>query len=489
MNHVYDYIIVGSGISGLYCGYKLLEKKKENFLILEKNQIIGGRIKTFSIGSNKVPMGAGIGRYKKDILLKKLLTELDIQTKAYKSNYFYSDKLVIKNIYNMLYNIRKHVDNKTPLKNKFESLFSKNISDHFYKTLKIQNDITYSDLVLYIYENIKKLLQNRNGPERDDFDILVYNNILFMYNIILNNINDEVNNQEYVPATFREYVIDLIGVDNYQILSKNLSFTDYEGEDALLSVLYYGFDDNYEVNENISIKWNDLIDKLHSKLSNQIRTGCTVVNFQKLYDENFKVTCDQMIRTDNCFSQEQHFVCKKIIFANNLNVIKKFKKVYEIVKTNPFLRVYCQVDLQKSIGFLEKLRKNGSTIVDNELSKIININRDEGLFMITYSDNENADILSKYIENTPQNIRFFENYLIDALSLKFNDIKIINIYSFYWTEGTHYFQTKEPLSLDENIQKMQNPFENVYVVGECISKNQGWVEGALESVESVLSNL
>jgi len=486
--NVYDYIIIGSGISGLYCGHRLLEKQK-NFLILEKNQIVGGRVKTFAVGSNKVAMGAGVGRNKKDTLLKKLLNDLNVQNKTYNSNFFYSDKMVVKNIYNILYNIRPQLRKDTPLKTTFDNVFSKNISDHFYKTLKITNDITYENLVIHIYSNIKKLLQNRNSTEQDDFDRLVYNNILVLYNVIINSINDQVNYMEYDPKTFREYVVDILGIENYELLTKNLSFTDYEGEDALLSVLYYGFDDNYEPSEIISIKWDDLLDKLHSKLSTQIRTGCTVVSFQNLADNTFKIVCDQMVKTDNCFSQQQTFICKKVIFANNMDVIKKYKKVYEIVKHQPFLRVYCQVDVSGSSGFLNKLRKNGSTVVDNELCKIININRDEGLFMIAYCDNENAETLSKYIENTPQNIYFFQNYIIDALSLKLEDIKIENIYGFYWTVGTHYYQSKNPLTIDNDIEKLQNPFENVYVVGECVSKNQGWVEGALESVEKIFKKL
>ena len=75
---IYDYIIIGSGISGLYSGYQLLKKNITNFLIFEKNEYIGGRIKTFPIEDHKVSMGAGIGR-KRDINLKKLLEELGIE--------------------------------------------------------------------------------------------------------------------------------------------------------------------------------------------------------------------------------------------------------------------------------------------------------------------------------------------------------------------------------------------------------------------------
>jgi monoamine oxidase len=62
-----------------------------------------------------------------------------------------------------------------------------------------------------------------------------------------------------------------------------------------------------------------------------------------------------------------------------------------------------------------------------------------------------------------------------------------DVVKFYWEHGTHYYK---PLSArwkdrDEFIRYAQNPVAGIYLVGECISKNQGWTEGALESVRAV----
>jgi hypothetical protein len=64
----------------------------------------------------------------------------------------------------------------------------------------------------------------------------------------------------------------------------------------------------------------------------------------------------------------------------------------------------------------------------------------------------------------------------------------------YWERGTHYFTP-----LDEkygtrkqhiaHLQRPQSPKRGVYVVGEAVSARQGWCEGALESVENVLSEI
>ena len=42
-------------------------------------------------------------------------------------------------------------------------------------------------------------------------------------------------------------------------------------------------------------------------------------------------------------------------------------------------------------------------------------------------------------------------------------------------------------SRDEFIDKAQHPEKGILVVGEAISRNQGWTEGALESVKAVLT--
>jgi monoamine oxidase len=73
---------------------------------------------------------------------------------------------------------------------------------------------------------------------------------------------------------------------------------------------------------------------------------------------------------------------------------------------------------------------------------------------------------------------------ISSGSLKLNEIV-----SYYWNIGTHYYK---PLPHDYKnrnafIKTAQHPMSNLLVVGEMISTNQGWVEGALESVDAVVN--
>ena len=126
------------------------------------------------------------------------------------------------------------------------------------------------------------------------------------------------------------------------------------------------------------------------------------------------------------------------------------------------------------------------TILKTPLQKIIPINAEKGIYMIAYSDNKSALYLKKYIVNTHLNREMFCRLLDDALGVK---LKITAIRSYYWAEGTHYY---DPLpdnfkNREEFLRSVQHPQENLAVVGEAVSIHQGWVEGALESVQRAIT--
>jgi len=119
----YDFIIIGAGISGLYCAYKLLLKNPNlKILILEKNskKDIGGRVGNYLFEGVSVVKGAGIGRKEKDVLLYKLLSDLNISSNEFKSMHNYSNNLLnkcnVKKIFNLLK--KKYIEEKSKYINK-----------------------------------------------------------------------------------------------------------------------------------------------------------------------------------------------------------------------------------------------------------------------------------------------------------------------------------------------------------------------------------
>jgi hypothetical protein len=127
-------------------------------------------------------------------------------------------------------------------------------------------------------------------------------------------------------------------------------------------------------------------------------------------------------------------------------------------------------------------------IVTGVIQKIIPIDKDKGIYMISYSDNGNAKLLKNRLENNERNREYYSRKLETALNIKKDSLELLGIKGFYWDIGTHYYKPLDQSkyrSRKQFIREAQNPEENIYIVGEVVSRKQGWSEGALESVEAV----
>jgi hypothetical protein len=115
--------------------------------------------------------------------------------------------------------------------------------------------------------------------------------------------------------------------------------------------------------------------------------------------------------------------------------------------------------------------------VEPPLQKIIPW-KDKGVYMISYSDNKSAE----YVKDL--NFTDLEKLVLKTTGCR---IKILDKLVFYFNVGTHYYKPLDPIFSDRSkfLRVAQNPSQNLYVIGEGFSKNQGWCEGALESVKSL----
>jgi len=188
-----------------------------------------------------------------------------------------------------------------------------------------------------------------------------------------------------------------------------------------------------------------------------------------------------------------NYSAKKVVMATTVDALRQvFPKnaIYNDIEPQPFMRVYGKFD-KSSVGILKQVLP-GFTYVDLPIQKIIPIDRDKGVYMIVYNDNASTLALKKKCENNLKNREFYEKSLEDVLALPKGSLHLIAIRSFYWKYGTHYYK---PLNKslyktrDEFIRKAQRPCDNIYVVGELVSRNQGWTEGALESVVEIIREI
>jgi len=396
---IYDIIIIGSGMGGLYSAYNIKKMSPNTtFLILEKykKQWIGGRTSNEMFYGTEIVTGAGIGR-KKDKLLHKLLDELDLKTDEFTMNPHYS-KL-----------------------------------------------ITQLD--------IKK---------------------------VMNYLRNEYTKYRGPPITFKVFAKNVLGEKEYKNFVNTVGYTDYEKEDAYETLHSYGMEDNICCLKAFYVPWKKMVLDLASKIGeSHFKFSNNVSNVTKL--ENF-----HLVETENGVN----YMCNKVIIATTITGIRTLlpKPIYNDIEGQPFLRLYGKFSKQ-SIPIMKEYIK-GYTCLPGPLQKIIPMNADKGVYMIAYSDNNSALALKNNLENTEENRTLYCELLEKSIGIPSGSLHLLAIKDYYWPIGTHYYK---PLNerlyedRDEFIDMAQHPEKDILVVGEVVSKNQGWTEGALQSVKSVLT--
>ena len=386
---MYDYIIIGGGIAGLYANYLL--NKDYNGLLLEQNKHFGGRAFEMDFHGTLIKLGAGI-MADHNIHLLALLKELNIKVNSFKSNIDTN----FMNIKNKDYDIGNAI---CEIKNTFE--------------------------------------KNKKSIKKKGY-------------------------------TMKEFLIKYFGISFANEFILNCEYHDFIKSDVEYFIKYYDINDmSHEPYTVLAIKWTNLINKL-------IKKNC-ISNVEVLNVEN---NPSNITNTFNVITKNTIYQCKKVIFATSLKpLIKLSKNITQIdykkyVGTVPFIRIYCYY----KNGYSTNL--SHFTIVNNKLQKIIKIN--DNILMASYSDSSNALYWKKIKQQSKEiQIKTVSKYLAE-LNIK---EKIDDIIIAFWEEGVHYY--KPTKDLNKNIKLLAKPVKNVYVVGEIISYKQGWVEGAIQSVNEL----
>ena len=300
-------------------------------------------------------------------------------------------------------------------------------------------------------------------------------------NKIFNNLKKKYS-EKYKSYTFKQFALEILDKNTYDNLVTYLGYSDYECEDVKEVLNFYGIEDNIGGWKNLNIKWNELIDKLFDYIKNEnVKFNKKIISINKIGNK-FNVVTDK----------NKIYIGNKIIIATTIDTVKKLlknQKIFNQIHGQTFLRAYGKFD-KNSSNLIREIIK-GYTIVNGPLKKIISINQDEGIYMISYTDNNGAKYFKNNLNNNEKNRRFFCNEIEKTLNLNKNSLTLIDIKTFYWEIGTHYYEplSKEYNSREEFINKAQNPVENIFVVGEMISRNQGWTQGALESVQKIINKI
>ena len=285
------------------------------------------------------------------------------------------------------------------------------------------------------------------------------------------------------PLTFKEYAKPILGEENYKKFIISVGYTDYENEDAFETLFHYGMEDNTCCLSAFHVPWRDLVLSLYHDIGEkhfQFSNKAISIENNDTNDRSL------VVHTEN----GKNYFCNKVIIATTIDSVRQLLPIpiYNNIEGQPFLRLYAKFG-KNSAQILKKYIQ-GFTFVSTSLQRILPIDQENGVYMIAYNDNKNALALKEYLENTKENRAYYEKLLEKTLNIPAESLHIISLKYFYWKIGTHYYKPLDKKlykSREDFIFQAQHPTNNILVVGEMISRNQGWTEGALESVKSVLT--
>lgn len=417
-------VIIGGGIAGLYAAWRLCDNNNKNhhyhqeqrILVLEKNDVLGGRARTQSFVGTTIQTGAGVGRKDKDKRLTALLRALDVPFHTFEARQQYSPAL----------------------------------------SKAGTSDSRIAAFVKRCFVELRRAFA-------------------------------EISSTKIHP-TFREFATVILGPQVYHQFVTASGYSDYENADTEDVLYRYGFDDNFTAWTAMGISWKDLVHTLAQKLRDtgrvHILRSTTVTKIHRRHDDHGPIVV---------FSNRDPIICKRLILATTVDTVQhllpEMHHLYQHIHGQPFLRIYGQFAPNCRNLIRENVAR--TTIVPGPLHKLIPINVQKGVYMIAYTDNDDALHVERTLSSNPgKETSILCRMLERALDFPPESLKLDKITLIPWVIGTHFY---DKLSNDHFasrrafVHAAQRPYHNVDVVGEMVSLNhQGWVEGCLESVDRVI---
>lgn len=208
----------------------------------------------------------------------------------------------------------------------------------------------------------------------------------------------------------------------------------------------------------------------------------------------------------NHFVQNIEYDDKNKNYTINFTIRKKNKYIPHCVKAKTCVLGIPPCDLEKitSLTLQPNINTVGSLPLLHTLAYSKNITKDFGKYIC------NSPI-SQVIHSCYNNNWFQISYTAGRLSMLFHNliisskkqwekfirkefyqyfpssVTIDKIVPHFWRHAVHYYhpnfkKSKAELS-HRNIYPHPSKYKNLYIIGESISTNQAWIEGALESVQ------
>uniref|UniRef100_A0A6C0KT83 Cytochrome b5 heme-binding domain-containing protein n=1 Tax=viral metagenome TaxID=1070528 RepID=A0A6C0KT83_9ZZZZ len=442
--NIYDLVIIGGGISGLYTLYKLSSKYAHlKILLLESGQRYGGRIYSYKETIDKqeyvMDLGAGrLGYHHK--LINSLINELGLKPKLIP-------------IPNTKTYIEVAANNKVSNKTSAKDYIMDKLTKFFFSPLVSKLGKTTKQSY-YLYEFLTKYVSASFSRKVED---------VFEYSSDLNELNayDAIEYFKYDYNKTSDFFTLNGGLE--QIIERLLQAIKktraYKSHNIKLQ--------NLSNVENITYKKNDTSDLFEISVANYNSQGSSPDTLYSKY-----VICA---------------IPKKSL--TQLTIFKPLLSELNSINSINLLRIYEIYDKEQDSGsvWFKNIEK---TITNTNVQFVIPVSSDNGLIMSSYSDCANARYWNNLLTN--KGLDYVKVKLNEKLNLLFSiyNIKVPlskYIKMYFWDAGVACW--KKDVDSDYLSVKLLNPYPRVFIIGENYSKYQAWCEGALMTSESCIAKL
>jgi len=285
--------------------------------------------------------------------------------------------------------------------------------------------------------------------------------------------------------TFKQNFERILGSNDYLQFVQICGYSDFQNSDMEYTISYYGFQDITSGQKMFAVSWDDLaqaiLDYCHASGRFSMHLNCSIQDVH-LLENSVQIRCGYKTKILNTLiwtgaKPSWHILTNAL--QNSL-----WHTSIDQIQGQPFLRAYAKPLNSKEQVKAKKLYPCTTYFpINNPLQKIMVIEKpDTTFYMLSYSDNDNAQISTQQLLIGPNN----NNWIYQQTGIHW-DLKTLEIYPH--TCGTHYYK---PIGLQDNwnsikelLTYIQHPHERLYLCNEGLSLNQGWTEGALESALKV----
>jgi monoamine oxidase len=439
---LYDTIIVGGGIAGLYTAH-MLQKRNQKIIVLEKEKYLGGRILTYTDKYMTVEKG-GARFSENHHLLLELLRELGLDDKIVEASpdAVFAPADGTPSVYNSIFDYESESAPFT-LQNPLSKLFD--ILTEFY----VDSPTPIAPLLARVI------------------------------------LASKLATKEYlISHTFDEYAREIISERELQHVHDAFGYST-----ELIEMNAHDCIELLEGGLNPRQKFfvlrgglTQLIDALVDRLKRRVITGAEVRKVT--YETNHFIvkTKTREFRAINCVFAVPKQALEHLTF---------FEPIYRelnYIKCFPLCRIYCKFDMNdRKNAWIHTLQK---ITTNNNLRIIIPIDPKNGVIMASYTDHKFADFWLRLHEKdgtkgvNRELVRLYKETLgIDIPSP-------ISTKVFHWKCGVGYWgRGADSEALERTFLQ---PFKEMplYICGEHYSADaQQWIEGALRTAVKVVKKV